>query len=275
MDEKKVRSIRLDDETNEKFKSLCAELGGQSECMNSLINAYKLNRSKSILTDMSADITEFEGLVNRIVSAYTHALALKQDAEINAKETVERELKAKDDVISKFTEDLKVAEQSSKELKETHNAEVKELTEKMNEALKEKTNLENDIIHLKEENEKSNTIISDKIDIIENLKSRVPKVESLNQQIAVLNSTIDNLKNDIVSLNSTISELNSKNNSLEQTISKLNADAEFEKEKSKFAIDKAVLEEQKKSAVENKELHKEINNLRKQILELTQQIAVK
>lgn len=58
--EKKVRSIRADDTTFDKFKSLCDELGGHSECLNSLISTYELGRAKELIPEHQVNISEFQ-----------------------------------------------------------------------------------------------------------------------------------------------------------------------------------------------------------------------
>ncbi len=244
--EKKVRSIRLDDSMNEEFKALCNELGGHNECMNALIEVYKLNRSKSVLTDMSADINEFEGLVNRIVAAYTHALSLKQDAEINAKETVERELKAKDDIINRLSDELKSSEQALKDKSIECSEYIKEADNKLSGAVRSVSEANETITRLTDELNTSKTIISDKQAIIDGLTARIPENEQLQTQLKEKDAAIDNCKAQHAvkeaELNNKILELNSTITSLTSEIEKLKSAAELTEEKHKIALDKAVIE---------------------------------
>ena len=233
--EKKVRSIRLDDAMNEEFKALCNELGGHNECMTALVEAYKLNRSKSVLTDMTADINEFEGLINRIVSAYTHALALKQDAEINAKETVERELKAKDDVINRLSDELRSSEQALKDKSIECSEYIKEADNKLSDAVRDVSEANETITRLTSELNTSKTIAADKQTIIDELKSRVPETEKLQTELKEKDAAIEKantqhvvekteLNNKILCLNNTITSLSSE-------IEKLKSAAEITEQK--------------------------------------------
>ena len=58
--EKKVRSIRADDETFQKFRTLCEEWGGQSEAFNALISAYELAQAKKLLSGQADSISDFQ-----------------------------------------------------------------------------------------------------------------------------------------------------------------------------------------------------------------------
>ena len=264
--EKKVRSIRLDDAMNEEFKALCNELGGHNECMTALVEAYKLNRSKSVLTDMTADINEFEGLINRIVSAYTHALALKQDAEINAKETVERELKAKDDVINRLSDELRSSEQALKDKSIECSEYIKEADNKLSDAVRDVSEANETISRLTSELNTSKTIVADKQTIIDELKARVPETEKLQAELKEKDAAIEKantqhvvekteLNNKILGLNNTITSLSSE-------IEKLKSAAEITEQKHQLELEKAIIDEQKKYIDEIEKLRQEIYELK-------------
>ena len=264
--EKKVRSIRLDDAMNEEFKALCNELGGHNECMTALVEAYKLNRSKSVLTDMTADINEFEGLINRIVSAYTHALALKQDAEINAKEIVERELKAKDDIINRLSDELRSSEQALKDKSIECSEYIKEADNKLSDAVRDVSEANETITRLTSELNTSKTIAADKQTIIDELKSRVPETEKLQAELKEKDAAIEKantqhvvekkeLNNKILCLNNTITSLSSE-------IEKLKSAAEITEQKHQLELEKAIIDEQKKYIDEIEKLRQEIYELK-------------
>ena len=264
--EKKVRSIRLDDAMNEEFKALCNELGGHNECMTALVEAYKLNRSKSVLTDMTADINEFEGLINRIVSAYTHALALKQDAEINAKEAVERELKAKDDVINRLSDELRSSEQALKDKSIECSEYIKEADNKLSDAVRDVSEANETISRLTSELNTSKTIVADKQTIIDELRARVPETEKLQAELKEKDAAIEKantqhvvekteLNNKILGLNNTITSLSSE-------IEKLKSAAEITEQKHQLELEKAIIDEQKKYIDEIEKLRQEIYELK-------------
>ncbi|MBE6843230.1 MAG: hypothetical protein E7510_10445 [Ruminococcus sp.] len=260
MDEKKVRSIRLDDETNEKFKALCTELGGQSECVNTLINAFELNRSKSILTDMTADINEFESLVNRLVSAYTHALALKQDAETNAKETVERELKAKDEIINRLTTELTSAEQALKNKEAECTEHIKDSDIKLANALKETNTYKNEIAKLAEELNTSKSIIQDKLVIIDGLTARIPENETLQNELKKKNAELSELSNINNNLSSEISKLSAE-------IKQMKAEAEITAQKHQLELEKAIINAKSEKIEQFEDARKKYEEAREQMLE--------
>ena len=272
MEEKKVRSVRLDDDTNEKFKSLCAELGGQSECVTSLIKAFELNRSKSVLIDMSADINEFESLVNRIVSAYTHALALKQDAEVNAKEVVERDLKAKDDIISMLSDELSNSKQALKDKDIECKSSVKETENKLAEAIREVSEANNKISHLNDELNALKATIQDKQAIIDGLTIRIPETEQLQENLRTKEIEISTLKTQYASerfeLNNKILELNNGITSLSDEIKTLKAAAEVTDQKHKVDITQAITETRLKYLDQIEQLRMEKDNLKDEIYSL-------
>ena len=266
MEEKKVRSIRLDDSMNEEFKALCNELGGHNECMNALIEVYKLNRSKSVLTDMSADINEFEGLVNRIVAAYTHALSLKQDAEINAKETVERELKAKDDIINRLSDELKSSEQALKDKSIECSEYIKEADNKLSGAVRSVSEANETITRLTDELNTTKTIISDKQAIIDGLTVRIPETEKLQTELKEKDAAINQLTTQYTAekneLNNKILEQNGTITSLSAQVDKLKTDAEITEQKHQLELEKAIIDEQKKYIDEIEKLRQEIYELK-------------
>lgn len=264
--EKKVRSIRLDDAMNEEFKALCNELGGHNECMTALVEAYKLNRSKSVLTDMTADINEFEGLINRIVSAYTHALALKQDAEINAKETVEHELKAKDDVINRLSDELRSSEQALKDKSIECSEYIKEADNKLSDAVRDVSEANETISRLISELNTSKTIAADKQTIIDELKVRVPETEKLQAELKEKDAAIEKTNTQHVvektELNNKISGLNNTIASLSSEIEKLKSVAEITEQKHQLELEKAIIDEKKKYIDEIEKLRQEIYELK-------------
>ena len=264
--EKKVRSIRLDDSMNEEFKALCNELGGHNECMNALIEVYKLNRSKSVLTDMSADINEFEGLVNRLVAAYTHALSLKQDAEINAKEIAERELKAKDDIINRLSDELKSTEQTLKDKSIECSEYIQEADNKLSGAVRSVSEANETITRLTDELNTTKTIISDKQAIIDGLTVRIPETEKLQTELKEKDAAINQLTTQYTAekneLNNKILEQNGTITSLSAQVDKLKTDAEITEQKHQLELEKAIIDEQKKYIDEIEKLRQEIYELK-------------
>ena len=79
--EKKVRSIRADDEVYAKFKEVCEQAGGQNEALSALISSYELETAKSILSGQATSIDDFKSRIDGVIRAYISALDLSVSAE--------------------------------------------------------------------------------------------------------------------------------------------------------------------------------------------------
>lgn len=100
--EKKVRSIRADDETFNRFKALCDELGGQSECLNSLITAYEVAAARNSVPEQAANIDEFRAHAEALTRSYLNILEQNTNAEERARLSFAAQLESKDKIIFSF-----------------------------------------------------------------------------------------------------------------------------------------------------------------------------
>lgn len=100
--EKKVRSIRADEETFAKFKAVCEELGGQQEALSALVSSYELETAKGMLQGQATTIDDFKSRIDGIVRAYIYAL----DMSVNAEERIRAEFRASIDTQTKTIADL-------------------------------------------------------------------------------------------------------------------------------------------------------------------------
>lgn len=79
--EKKVRSIRADEEVYAKFKVVCEEMGGQNEGLSALITAYELSTAKKLLSGQADSISDFQAKIDSVVQAYVSALEITAGTE--------------------------------------------------------------------------------------------------------------------------------------------------------------------------------------------------
>jgi hypothetical protein len=70
----KTRSIRADENTLERFKAISEEFDNQSVALETLINAYELQKSKGVLTEVKTDIEDFDSHLNSLQKGYLHVL---------------------------------------------------------------------------------------------------------------------------------------------------------------------------------------------------------
>lgn len=84
--EKKVRSIRADEETFNRFKEICEQAGGQQEALTALISNFELNQAKSTLPGQTTVIDDFKARIEGIMRAYINALELSANAEERIRE---------------------------------------------------------------------------------------------------------------------------------------------------------------------------------------------
>ena len=100
----KVRSIRANEATLDKFKSLSSEFESQGDCLSQLITAYEISNAKHILTDVKADIADYESHINSIQQAFLHVLELNSNAEKRIRQEFNDLLCSKDSQIISLQE---------------------------------------------------------------------------------------------------------------------------------------------------------------------------
>ena len=100
--EKKVRSIRADDEVYAKFKEVCEQAGGQNEALSALISSYELETAKSILSGQATSIDDFKSRIDGVIRAYISAL----DLSVSAEERVRADYRQRMNTQVKTIEDL-------------------------------------------------------------------------------------------------------------------------------------------------------------------------
>ena len=132
--EKKVRSLRADDEVYAKFKEVCEQAGGQNEALSALISSYELETAKSILSGQATSIDDFKSRIDGVIRAYISALDLSVSAEervrADYRQRMNTQVKTIEDLQTRneqLTADYTALSEQSEQAQTAHQAEVTEL----------------------------------------------------------------------------------------------------------------------------------------------------
>ena len=132
--EKKVRSIRADDEVYAKFKEVCEQAGGQNEALSALISSYELETAKSILSGQATSIDDFKSRIDGDSRAYISALHLSVRAEervrADYRQRMNTQVKTIEDLQTRneqLTADYTALSEQSEQAQTAHQTEVTEL----------------------------------------------------------------------------------------------------------------------------------------------------
>lgn len=253
--ELKPKSFRIDDETADKFKEISAAIGGnQQETLAKLIEAYEFQAGKAVLTEKKADIDQFEKYVNAITRMFMGSLEDNQ----NITETVRTEfdalLKSKDATIQDLQEKLTVAKQLKEDATMKARSHAEE-NDRLNNAI-DRLNTEynskmDDMQSMLADKDSLNKALKDSYN---DLKAKFDSMkEDADQMIATkkaledLQGEHDKLLSTCDKLQATLSEEKAKHEEIVADLKQHESEAlERAKEQSQIAIDKAVLEVEKK-----------------------------
>ncbi len=255
--EYKVKSIRADDATYEKFKAIASEeFGNQGQCLSTLIGLYELEQSKATLVERKLEIDSFQMHLNKIGELFMMSLNLNQDAELRIHAEFEKLLESKDRMIIDFQEKIaeltNITNYSSEKLKTTEN----ENSELISENLKIKKQLE-------EDNQEYIKTIIDKDSLnkalAESSNERKTEIEKLLKEIEEYKTEVEEL--DFLRIN--VDEFSSKNQELIKELEDQKKDHSMEiiriKEITALEKERSLLTLEKRQQKELKELNKEHN----------------
>lgn len=235
--EKKVRSIRADDETYAKFKAVCDELGGQHEAFTALISAYEIAEAKKLLTGQADTITDFQAKLDGIARAYITAL----DMSANAEERIEL----------KFRERIESKEKTIQSLQQENDkvkAELEEVEQTYRETIGERNG---ELLELK-------TALT----AAEERAANASKAQEQAEKISALaGERADQLKAEVEQLQEKAAQSDHNKNAAEQarqTCEQLTTELNAIKEQLKAERERAAADKEKTAAEHKKELELEV-----------------
>ena len=168
--EKKVRSIRADDETFQKFRTLCEEWGGQSEAFNALISAYELAQAKKLLSGQADSISDFQAKVDSVVQAYISALEITTGTENRIRAEFKAQLDSQTQTIISLQQRTATLESDLTEQEDEYKAIIGELQAELIEvkaALAKAEDTTGNAIAAKEQADKIAALATDKAEQLE------------------------------------------------------------------------------------------------------------
>lgn len=134
--ELKPTGFRLTKETQDKFREICKELGGnQQTAMAALIETYELEAGKQALPEQQTNIETFESYLRAASQMYRQSLENLQNMRALVRTEYAEELKNKDALLADLHKKLSEAEEAEKQAQ-------KQLEEVMVEAEKTKKDYE-------------------------------------------------------------------------------------------------------------------------------------
>ena len=206
-DEKKVRSLRLDDETYNKFRALTEELGNHQDCLKALVSSYELEQSKQILSGQATSIDDFKTRISGVIQAYISALELS----VNAEERIRGEFAIQIDSQAKTISDLQARIEESKnsyaELKAQTTQELNALKIELNETkkiLKTTSDRAQQALQSKEQAERISNMATEQVkqlkEEVENLRNKVEHTNLYKAHAEKVTSELSGLKSQYVKL---------------------------------------------------------------------------
>lgn len=208
--EKKVRSIRADDEVYAKFKEVCERAGGQNEALSALISSYELETAKSILSGQATSIDDFKSRIDGVIRAYISAL----DLSVSAEERVRADYRQRMNTQVKTIEDLQTRNEQltadytalsdlSEQAQTAHQTEVTELRAMYDLAQDKATQAE-------KQREQAEKIANMATEQVEQLKTRVSELTAKANKSDEYKADKERLEASEIACKSRIGELEKK-----------------------------------------------------------------
>lgn len=125
--EKKVRSIRADEEVYAKFKAVCEDMGGQNEGLSALIAAYELSTAKKLLSGQADSISDFQAKIDSVVQAYLSALEITAGTETRIRADFKAQLDSQTQTIISLQQRISALESDLTQQEDEYKAKIGEL----------------------------------------------------------------------------------------------------------------------------------------------------
>ena len=208
--EKKVRSIRADDEVYAKFKEVCEQAGGQNEALSALISSYELETAKGMLSGQATSIDDFKSRIDGVIRAYISAL----DLSVSAEERVRTDYRQRMNTQVKTIEDLQTRNEQlladytalseqSEQAQIAHQAEITELRSMCDLA-------QDKALQAEKQREQSEKIANMATEQVEQLKTKVSELMAKASQSDEYKSDRDRLQASETTCKARIGELEKK-----------------------------------------------------------------
>ena len=208
--EKKVRSIRADDEVYAKFKEVCEQAGGQNEALSALISSYELETAKGMLPGQATSIDDFKSRIDGVIRAYISAL----DLSVSAEERVRADYRQRMNTQVKTIEDLQTRNEQlladytalseqSEQAQIAHQAEITELRSMCDLA-------QDKALQAEKQREQSEKIANMATEQVEQLKTKVSELMAKASQSDEYKSDRDRLQASETTCKARIGELEKK-----------------------------------------------------------------
>lgn len=231
--EKKVRSIRADEEVYAKFKAVCEDMGGQNEGLSALITAYELSTAKKLLSGQADSISDFQAKIDSVVQAYVSALEITAGTETRIRADFKAQLDSQTQTIISLQQRTAALESDLKEQEDEYKAKIGELNGtvlELNAALAKAQETAANAVTAKEQADKIAALATDKA---EQLETEVQKLKDKANASDEYRAKSEQLFDEVEKLKVEVERLQAIQRTSEreytQTLNDLKAKAEEEK----------------------------------------------
>ena len=250
----KVKSFRIDEETNEKLKEIMKDFPNQNLAIQKMVEVYELEQSKETIADRKADIEEFEKYVSCLVRMYMTSLESNQNQKELIRSEFDSQLRSKDSIIQDLQEKLTVANQLKEEATiraKAHSDENENLKQTIERLNTEYTSKMDDMQNMLKDKDSLNKALSSSCN---DLKAKVEQMATGEEQNKAFRKELDSIKAEYDKLETNYKSLEAdfshEKIKYEQNIEQMkkyeNEAIERVKEQEQIKLDKAVLELEKK-----------------------------
>lgn len=293
--ELKPKSFRIDEETAEKFKEISNAIGGsQQETLSKLIEAYEFQSGKVILAERKADIEKFENYITAVTRMFMSSLEDNMNMSDTIRSEFEALLKSKDNIIQDLQEKNTVATQLKEQATaqaqrfSEENSKLNSIIEKLTEEYKTKMVNMQSMLSDKDELNKALT------DSCNTLKENLDKMEPEIEQFTSLRKEVEQLRMDFKKLSDEKDRIEQQmrqehvthQNQIKKDKEAYNIEIaalkqhetdalKLQKGQTDLALEKALLEQEKKHQEQLQEIvarmNREIDQYQSKYLELLEQ----
>ena len=173
----KTRSIRAEETILEQFKEISEQFPNQSVALESLINAYKMQNAKDVLTECKTDIEDFDAHLQAISSAFLHSLEITKNTTERVRAEFQSRLESKDLTISDLQERIRQSEQAEQTAREQATAIECELSAMNEQTSIQLANLNSELDSVKKALATANEQVTDKQSLLDEYRTRLEKAE--------------------------------------------------------------------------------------------------